>query len=211
MKHAGQISTHAPAGMHSPARWLAGLLVPALLLSASCSLTRPVRDTATRHLLDATVPGRPGSASQPSLALAKPVLPAYLDRQQRVARAPGGTLTELDDELWAEPLDAGIARVLAANLSRLTGSGAIRPSGGFVSLDYDALLELRVDRFDPDPTGTVILEASWRIQPVTGDDTAFHPFRAEVPVAATTPTAADQLAAMNEALALLARAIARGL
>lgn len=208
MKQAGHTSVHAPAGMHGPARWLTTLLIPALLLSASCSLTQPVRDTASRHLLDATVPGRPGSASQPSLALAKPVLPAYLDRQQLVARAPGDTLTELDDELWAEPLDAGIARVLAANLSRLTGSGAIRPSGGFVSLDYDALLELRVDRFEPDATGPVILEASWRIQPVTGDDTAFHSFRAEIPIAAVPSTAAAQVAAMNEALARLARTMA---
>ena len=55
--------------------WRAGFGLLIVLLS-SCALTRPVRDTAARHLLDAAVPARATTASQPAVALAKPALPA---------------------------------------------------------------------------------------------------------------------------------------
>ncbi len=186
--------------------WQAGMGLLAVLLLSACALTRPVRDTASRHLLDATVPARATTAAQPSLAVAKPTLSAYLDRPQLVARGAAGELRVLDEQLWSEPLDAGIARVLATNLARLTGSGAILPASGFVALDYDRLLELRIERCEPGPDGSLVFEAAWKLQPVTGPDTSFRSFRTVVPTGATT--AAAQIAATNEALARLARAIA---
>jgi uncharacterized lipoprotein YmbA len=184
----------------------AGLGLLAVLLLAGCSLTRPVRDTAARHLLDATVPARTTNTVKPALAVAKPALPTYLDRPQLVARNSTGELRVLDDQLWSEPLDAGIARVLATNLARLTGSGAIQPAGSFVALEYDRLLELRIERCEPDPDGGFILEAAWKLQPVTGPETSFRSFRTLVPCETTTATA--QVSATNEALTRLARAIA---
>ncbi len=192
-----------------PWSWQPALGLLAVLLLASCALTRPVRDTAARHLLDATVPVRATTASQPALAVAKPALPPYLDRPQLVARGAAGELRVLDQQLWSEPLDAGIARVLAANLARLTGSAAILPASGFVALEYDHLLELRLERCEPGPEGTLVLEASWKLQPVTGPDIPFRSFRTLVPSEAATATA--QVAATNEALARLARAIAAGI
>lgn len=189
--------------------WPPTLGLLSLLLLASCALTRPVRDTAARHLLDATVPARTTTASQPAVAVTKPALPTYLDRPQLVARGAAGELRVLDEQLWSEPLDAGIARVLAANLARLTGSGAILPASGFVALEYDRLVELRIERCEPGPDGHLVLEAAWKLQPVTGADTPFRAFRTVVPAGAAT--AAAQVAATNEALARLARAIAAGL
>lgn len=186
--------------------WRQGLGMVALLLLSACALTRPVRDTAARHLLDATVPARATTASQPALAVAKPALPTYLDRPQLVARGTADDLRVLDEQLWSEPLDAGIARVLAANLARLTGSAAILPASGFVALEYDRLVELRIERCEPGPDGSLVLEASWKLQPVTGPDIPFRSFRAVVPTGAAT--AAAQVAATNEAMARLARAIA---
>lgn len=186
--------------------WRPGLGLLAVLLLASCALTRPVRDTAALHLLEATVPARATTASRPALAVAKPALPTYLDRPQLVARGTAGELRVLDEQLWSEPLDAGIARVLATNLARLTGSGAILPASGFVALDYDRLLELRIERCEPGPDGSLVFAAAWKLQPVTGPDTSFRSFRTVVPPGAAT--AAAQVAATNEALARLARAIA---
>ncbi len=188
--------------------WRAGFGLLIVLLS-SCALTRPVRDTAARHLLDAAVPARATTASQPAVALAKPALPAYLDRPQLVSRGAAGELRVLDEQLWSEPLDAGIARVLAANLARLTGSGAILPASGFVALEYDRLVELRIERCEPGPDGSLVLEAAWKLQPVTGPEAPFRAFRTVVPAAPASATA--QVAATNEALARLARAIAAGL
>lgn len=176
------------------------------LLVTACALTRPVRDTAARHLLDTAVPARAATAVQPAVAVAKPALPAYLDRPQLVQRGTNGEMRVLEDQLWSEPLDAGIARVLAANLARLTGSGAILPASGFVALDYDRLVELSIERCEPGPDGHLVLEAAWKLQPVTGADTPFRAFRTVVPAGAAT--AAAQVAATNEALARLARAIA---
>jgi len=178
---------------------------------ASCSLTKPVSDPATRHVLDPAIPYRAGAASQPALAVARPSLPSYLDRQQLVTRGAGGEVRVLDNHLWSEPLDSGIARVLAANLSRLTGSTAILPVGNFITLDYSALVEMRVERFDPDPSGNLVLECAWKKQPVSGADTPFKSFRAEVPVDPSKAPMTGRIAAMNEALARLAREMARGL
>ena len=197
------------AATATPVAWQPALGLIAMLLLSSCALTRPVRDTAARHLLDATVPARAMTAAQPAVAVAKPALPTYLDRPQLVARGAAGELRVLDEQLWSEPLDAGIARVLAANLARLTGSGAILPASGFVGLDYDRLVELRLERCEPGPDGSLVFEAAWKLQPVTGPETPFRSFRTVVPPGATTATA--QVAATNEALARLARTIAAGL
>jgi uncharacterized protein len=187
------------------------LLGGALLLLAACSITRPVADSATRHVLDPAIPWRAAAAAKPALAVAKPSLPAYLDRQQLIVRGEAGEVRLLDQQLWAEPLDSGIARVLAANLARLSGSGSILPVGSFATLEYDRLLELRIERFDPAPSGDLVLECAWKLQPVTGADTALRTFSTEVPAAVTTPASSGRIAAMNEALARLAREIARSL
>jgi uncharacterized lipoprotein YmbA len=165
-----------------------------------------VRDTAARHLLDAAVPARATTAVQPALAVAKPALPTYLDRPQLVIRGAAGELRVLDEQLWSEPLDAGVARVLATNLARLTGSGAILPASGFVALEYDRLVELRLERCEPGPDGNLVFEATWKLQQVTGPEAPFRSFRTVVPAGAAT--AAAQVAATNEALARLAHAIA---
>lgn len=187
------------------------LCVAAMAVFPSCKALRPVRDPASRHLLDPAVPYRTGRTAKPALGVAKPYLPAYLDRQQLVTRDGSGAVKVMDTQLWSEPLDTGITRVLAANLSRITGSTAIQAASSFVSLEYDSVVELRVDQFDPDPSGQMVLECSWKVQPVTGGERNFRSYRTEVPVEVTVPPVAGRIAAMNEALARLAREIARSL
>lgn len=174
---------------------------------ASCGTLKPVKDPASRHLLDPAVPYRAGSKSSPALAMARPALPAYLDRQQLVSRE-GGTLKVQENLLWSEPLDAGIARVLSANLSRLTGSTSILPVGDFVTLEYTHLVEMRFAQFDPDGAGNLVLECTWKLQPVRGADVGFQSFRTEVPIEVTLPPVTGRITAMNEALARLAREMA---
>lgn len=190
---------------------ISNLLIFAALFLASCSLTKPVSDPASRHLLDPSIPWRAANAAKPALAVARPSLPSYLDRQQLVARDDGGGISVLDNHLWSEPLDSGISRVLAANLSRLTGSSAILPVGNFITLDYSALVEVRVEQFDPAPSGVLVLECAWKVQPVSGADTPFKSYRTEVAIPATTSVMAGRISSMNEALARLAREITRGL
>src|SRR5262245_1734462 len=104
--------------MRSPAIRLAALVLAANALALSGC--RAVTD-ATKFYALSSLPPAPGDPAPTALSTAGigvgPVLlPGYLDRPQVATR--GG-----DDELeismyhrWAEPLERGIAEVLAANL-----------------------------------------------------------------------------------------------
>ena len=186
------------------------------LLAGSCGVVVPVKDAEIYHILDPTVPDRRISGSSPAVAVADPSLPGYLDRQQFVSRSGDGTIVMNNRHLWSEPLAAGIARVISANLRRLTNSLNIQPSDAFVGLDYQKLLEIRISRFEPDVTGILVLECTWKLQPVNGPVANTHAFSTSIPEppdGTTTPPDpwGHRLDAMNEALTRLAREIAGGM
>jgi uncharacterized lipoprotein YmbA len=188
-------------------------LFPVLLLTA-CGVLAPVEDTTVSHVLDAAVPERAVIGSSPAIAIARPSLPGYLDRQQLVSRSADGRIIMNSNHLWAEPLDAGISRVTAMNLGRLANSLNIQPVEAFVTMDYERLLEIRVSRFEPDAGGDLILECTWKLQPVSGRVTNPRPFLTRIPAsgeASPTNPQDARITAMNEALARLAREIARAL
>lgn len=187
-----------------------------LLLFAGCSILEPVKDTAVHHLLDPGIPGRSITGSRPAVAIARPALPDYLDRQQLVIRTGGGQLEMNPAHVWGEPLDAAISRVTALNLSRLKNSLNIQPIENFITLDYESLLEIRISRFEPDATGFVALECTWKLQPVAGRVANTRAFATNVRILnsgslTSSAPGSGQTAAMNEALARLARDIAREL
>lgn len=190
---------------------LVAIVIPILMVS--CSILQPVTDTSVNYLLDPVIPNRGISGASPAIAITRPSLPSYLDRQQLVSRSGNGQLKMNSYHLWAEPLDAAISRVTAANLGRLTNSLNIQPVENFVTLDYQTLLEVRVSRFEPDANNNVIFECTWKLQPVAGRVASTHPFSTSVPVihADTALDLSGRVAAMNEALARLAREIARSL
>lgn len=181
-------------------------LLPALLALTGCAGLSPVKDSAVHHVLDARVPYRTLSASSPAIAINRPAIPSYLDRQQLVTRS-GGRLMISGIDLWGEPLDAAISRVTASNLSRLTGSMNIQPVENFTTLDYASLLEIRITRFDPDDANRMILEGTWKLQPVKGGETRSHFFQIAVPVSPAPTAIANRVDAMNQALEILARQI----
>ena len=111
-----------------------------------------------------------------------------------------------------EDKSVNYARVTAANLGRLENSLNIQPVKSFVTLDYQSLLELRITRFEPDATGHVVLECTWKLQPVNGPVAPTRAFTTRVPLAADPlGLQTGRVQAMNEALARLARQIAKSL
>lgn len=186
------------------------LLLIALLLSA-CSLLAPVRDISVRHRLESSIPDRSAKASRPSVAIARASLPAYLDHEELITRDATGQLQVHDTHLWSESLDTGIARAIATNLRRITGSRAILPIDDFIALEYSHLVEIRVAQFDPDAAGNLILRCTWKAQPVTGGDVKSQSFSATIPIPPSKAPMTGRITAMNEALEQLARAIARSL
>jgi uncharacterized lipoprotein YmbA len=186
------------------------LISPFLLVA--CGL-EPVKDTSVNHLLDPVIPGRQITGASPAIAISRPALPSYLDRQQLVSRSNGGKLEMNSYHLWAEPLDAAISRVTAVNLGRLMNSLNIQPVESFVSLDYQSLLEIRVSRFEPDSSGNLVLECTWKLQPVSGRVADTRSFLTQVLISSTdtSKNLSETTVAMNEALARLARKIASAL
>lgn len=187
------------------------LTVPILL--ASCGALKPVEDKAVNHLLDPVVPVRRITGASPAIAISRPSLPSYLDRQQLVSRSGDGQVQMNSYHLWAEPLDSAISRITATNLGRLANSLNIQPVESFVTLDYQWLLEIRVARFEPDESNQLILDCTWKLQPVSGRVADTRAFRTRVPIspAEAPKDLSGRTAAMNEALARLAREIARAL
>lgn len=181
------------------------LLLP-LLLSA-CTVFEPIEDNPVRHLLEATAPARTPTAAAPAIAIARPALPPYLERSELVTRTGDGRLEIHEKDLWSEPLDSAITRVLADNLRRLTRSTNIQPASSFITRDYTHLVELRIERFDPQPDGALLLECTWKLQPIDGVDAAPSSYRTTVAVPPEAPRSA-RITAMNEALARLSRIIA---
>ena len=171
-------------------------------------MLQPVKDTATQHVLEPLVPDRTLTAARPAVAVNRPSLPGYLDSQQLVTRA-NGKLMMSNRDLWGEPLDTGISRVMASNLSRLTGSMNIQPVESFTTLDYTTLLELKVAQFEPDAANQMVLQGTWKLQPVTGKETSAHFFRLLVPVPPSPAELSARVTAMNQALEQLARQIVR--
>lgn len=187
----------------------AALLLTSLL--AACGVLQPVEDVSVNYLLDPLVAERAITGSSPAIAIARPKLPGYLERQQLVSRSSGGQMQMNSYQLWAEPLDKGISRVTAINLGRLTNSVNIQPVESFVTTDYDSLLEIRISRFEPDADGTMVLECTWKLQPIDGRVVNPRSFRTVIEIIGPETASAPQtarIAAMNEALARLAREIA---
>ena len=66
------------------------LLIPATLLLVSCGVLEPVKDNSDSYMLEPAIPERAVTGSRPAVAIARPSLPGYLDRQQMVTRTNDG-------------------------------------------------------------------------------------------------------------------------
>jgi len=185
------------------------LILP--LVIAACSVLKPVKDTSVNHLLDPIIPARSVSGTTPAIAITRPSLPSYLDRQQLVSRSGNGQLQMNGYHLWAEPLDSAISRVTALNLGRLTNSLNIQPIESFITLDYQTVLEIRVSRFELDAANNMILECTWKLQPVSGRIATAVTFSTSISTPTVDPSMSGRVTAMNEALSQLAIKIARSL
>ncbi len=181
----------------------------------ACGITKPVVDDPVRHLLEARYDRGIPTNSKPAVAIARPFLPPYLERVELVTRTGDGRLEIHEMNLWAEPLDAAIARVVADNLRRITNSTSVQPSTNFIARDYRTLVEIRIERFDPDPDGMLVLECTWKAQPVGGGDVSPQAFLVKVPIIPLRDPLAkplgDRIVAMNHAMILLSQTIAKAL
>ncbi len=149
------------------AKWIV-ILGGAIFLAACVNLGTSTSSRTRYYLIESIVDSaiQPDSAHGPGsipIGVGPIAIPPYLKRQQMVFRLDEQELRIDDFNQWAEPLQVTVSRVMAENLTALTGSPLIRSHPWKRSDDIRVKVTVDVLRFDADAAGQVTLKASWRI------------------------------------------------
>lgn len=181
-------------------------LITACLSLFSCS-------TPTRYYMLDTLNMRNESIQEPADMSAKTIslkpveLPSYVDQIRIVRRTGSNTLAVSPHDQWNEPLDTGVRRVIASNLTHLLPNTKVEyaPLPRDVNAEYE--LSIEISRFDATADGAVLLEGEWSLVGTT--DSGFdrqQSFHFRMP--SQGDSHADIAANMSNALAALSRDIA---
>ena len=138
------------------------------MLLAGC-LLRPTTVSTRRFVLASLATNEPAAtATQPlSVGIGFVKMPSYLLNSSMALRS-GYEIEYVDGALWAERLDYGFQRALAANLSRLLSSDSIYLTD-WAPGQVTVRVLIHVQQFDVDAHGRGTLIAHWRIIGPTGD------------------------------------------
>ena len=151
--------------------WFAGLAACACL-TGCFGFLKPAPSTARHFVLTPLAPAEPmaGTLGSPAVGLGQVKVPPYLFDTSFAVRKGTNEISYLPSVLWAERLDNGLQRVLAANLSTLLATGQVRLSA-WRSDDVSAELYVTIQQLDVDASGHGVLVAWWRILSPGGEKT----------------------------------------
>jgi uncharacterized lipoprotein YmbA len=190
----------------------------AATIAGGCAVSIP---SETFYTLDAAIQApAAATAATASTASTAPVtvhvgparVPELVDRPQLVISIGDAQVLPLEQQRWAEPLRAQIARVIALDIARLMPSARVStsdevldgvdPANGYrVSLD--------VQRFETRPGDSAAIEVAWTVHRGSGEVLASARERVREPATETGYEGAVR--AHNRALATVGRAIATAL
>ncbi len=194
------------------------LLLPgaACLALAGCLNLKPARPTA-RYFVLAPLPAP--AATQPAsgpttpraLGVGPVKLPLYLLKNNLAVRKTTNEIGYLENDFWAERLDHGFQRVLAADLVALRPGDQVRLSAWRTEEVWREVY-VTVEQFDVSATGQGVLVAWWRVLSPGGEKT-LQAGQCNVsrqgPPPGTNPQGAT--ATLSDLAAELAREVARAL
>jgi uncharacterized lipoprotein YmbA len=135
----------------------------------SCGFLKPAKSTARHYVLTPIAGTQAGSGSL-AVGLGQVKLPVYLFNTSLAVRNGTNEIEYLTSAIWAERLDTGLQRVLAANLATLLPSDQIRLST-WQNGDVSAEVYVAIERFDVDAAGQGVLVGSWRVLSPGGEKT----------------------------------------
>lgn len=154
---------------HATSGLAAALLAAGLGLLAACTIPLPTAQTdLTRYYL--LTAARPQPEAETGVPLKRWVvgvravqIAPYLQTKSFIVRSHGNEAAFLDFTRWGEPLDLGIARVLAENLQSLKNVArvAVPPFHADEQRDFEILLHVAACEGTAD--GEVRFSARWRI------------------------------------------------
>jgi hypothetical protein len=182
-------------------RALRGSVLLGLILLAGCTSPSPELYTL------AALPGPVLHTPHQSIELRRIGLAAYLDRPGIVRSNAQYRLRITDNERWGEPLGSMLSRVLTEDLVQRLPDAVIFTESGAISAPPSTVLEIDVQRFDPDADNTVVLLAQIAIR---HEDNRNPGIARTIRLTAVPagPTTADLAAALSTVLAQLSTQIA---
>lgn len=165
--------------------------------------------TPTRYYLLTPVPGAEAATRATAVVAVGPVsLPDYLDRPEIVTRDGTNAARLGAYDQWAGPLDDMLPRVLVEDLAaRLPGDRVV----AFPRTENPVFahrVAVDVARFDVDETGTAILRVGWQVH-TPGEKTPLLVRDSTLRASSASDSYADRVAALSQALGLLADEIAQ--
>jgi len=150
------------------------------------------------------------SPSLPGIVISAVTVPELVDRPQIVTRDASNRVVVSEQNLWAEPIRAGIARTLATRLSRaLDEAGQPAQVAAYPQTSIAApTLRVTIDvvRFDAVPNGEAVVDAVWSIRRPSDGTVRTGRTVASAPIAGTSYDAIVH--SWNDALQVVDRDIA---
>jgi uncharacterized lipoprotein YmbA len=175
------------------------------LALSGCTLLAPAPDPSRFFVLAAL--GAPAATGAPLALGVGPVrLPGYLAVPEVQVRASDTEVRRSEIDRWAEPLDEGIARVLAQNLSTALGTKEVVLFPWFPEQRPAVQVALSVRRFELEPDGSGLVEGLYEVTDLASGRRAIREVRYRRP--ASGPDTAASIAALSQGLADLAAEIA---
>jgi uncharacterized protein len=137
-------------------------------------------------------------------------IPGYLDQNNIPSPSGGYEFNSFPNALWAAPLADMLQSVMVQNLAQRLPEATILADGGAIGAPAATLVEINVLRFDPDPSGNIVLNAqialksgdrhtTWLIQTFTDEAMPATPGPAAIVAAMSALWArmADKISGMN--------------
>jgi uncharacterized lipoprotein YmbA len=194
------------------------LFVAGLGLLAACSIPLPsAQPDQTRYYLLNSTPVQPETAAGPTLkrwivgVRAVDIAP-YLQTKSFAVRSHANEIIFLDSTRWGEPLDLGIARVLADNLQPLKNVARVTTTPFRADEQRDFEILLRVTACEGTVDGEVRFSARWRIlSPATAAGTVAEGSYSASGLRWNGHDHSQLAARLSEALGALSRDIAAAL
>ena len=178
-----------------------------LLGAATLALTGCATAPPAQYYRLAPLPGPARNGVTAQIGVRSIEIPGYLD-QTGIARPSGGyQFSSFANQLWAEPLATMLQSVMVQNLAQRLPGATVLANGGAIGAPAGLLIEINLLRFDPDPSGEILLTAQLAIRAATGlPDWQIQTFSTQATPAG--PSTSDAVAAMSKLWAAAADQIA---
>lgn len=194
----------------------AHVLLSLVVLIGACSFG-PQEDPTRFYLLGggedpASSTGAVIDSTRVNVGIGPFAIPGYLDRSQFVRRVGPNEVNPVEAARWAESLNEGFERVLAASLDARAPGVTVYSHPWRSTTLTQWIISGSIHRFETDASGEAVLDITWRVLDPQRKPTNLGA-RTVIRTPSAGPTIEDEVAALSDAVdqfaALLAEVLQR--